>query len=687
METTTVEANETFALNLSGATNASISDAQAVGTITNDDSTAIAIGDTSVTEGNSGTKPLNFTVTLTAPSDFPVTVNYATADGTALAASDYVAASGTVTFNTGETSKTISITINGDTTVEVDETFALNLSGATNASISDAQAVGTITNDDIAPKAPTFTSVASATFSAQQTNSFTFTTTGVPTATLTPTGVLPEGVLFHDNGNGTATLSGIPGPSIGTFNFTVTANNGVGSPATQTFVLKMVDPPQITSANTAVFTVGTAGSFTVTKIPGLPTTTTLKLTGTLPSGVSFSTSTGKFSGTPGTGTAGSYPLTITASNGLSSTVQNLTLQVNGPATATKITTVAKATFTVGQAGTFTIGSKGFPFATYAPVTLPAGLSLTDNGNGTATISGTPQTGTGGVYPITITAHNSSGPDAVQAFTLTVVSPPVITSANTAVFTVGTAGSFTVTKTAGVPTTTTLKLTGTLPSGVSFSTSTGKFSGTPGTGTAGSYPLTITASNGLSSTVQNFTLQVNGPATAPTILSATQAKFVVGQAGTFTVGSKGFPFATFSSTALPAGLTLTDNGNGTATISGTPQTGSSGTKSVTITATNGSGVATKLISFVVNQPPAIITSSTTTFSKGSLNTFTVSTTGFPVAALTKTGTLPSGVTFTNNGNGTATLKGTPTVPGTYLFTITGTGTGQPKAIQLFTLVVT
>ena len=79
-----------------------------------------------------------------------VTVNYATADGTATVADgDYVAASGTLTFTPSTATQTISVNINGDSTQEGNETFVVNLSGATNAGIGDAQAIGTIITDDL----------------------------------------------------------------------------------------------------------------------------------------------------------------------------------------------------------------------------------------------------------------------------------------------------------------------------------------------------------------------------------------------------------------------------------------------------------------------------------------------------------------------------------------------------------
>jgi disulfide oxidoreductase YuzD len=149
---TTSEANETFKVNLSGATNATIADNQGIGTINNDDALpTISISDVSLTEGNAGTSNAGFTVSLSEASGQTITVNYATADDTATAGSDYLTAGNTVTFTPGQTSQPINVSINGDTTFEPTEAFDVNLSGATNATIADNQGIGTITNDDAQP--------------------------------------------------------------------------------------------------------------------------------------------------------------------------------------------------------------------------------------------------------------------------------------------------------------------------------------------------------------------------------------------------------------------------------------------------------------------------------------------------------------------------------------------------------
>ncbi len=151
------EPNEAFNVTLSGASaGTAIGAAVATGTITNDDPIpSITIGDVSALEGSSGTTPFAFTATLSNPSSQTVTVNYATADGTATTAdADYASAAGTLTFNPGVTTQPLMVNVNGDGTDEPDQTFFVNLSSPSNATVGDPQAQGTIQNDD--STTPTF---------------------------------------------------------------------------------------------------------------------------------------------------------------------------------------------------------------------------------------------------------------------------------------------------------------------------------------------------------------------------------------------------------------------------------------------------------------------------------------------------------------------------------------------------
>lgn len=156
------EGNEAFSVNLSNANGAAIADGQGDGTIIDDDPEplpTVSIGDASAIEGKLNTKGKNagspqytnmaFTVTLSAASSQTVAVSYATANDTATVAdNDYLTASGTVTFNPGETLKSITVTIVGDNDTEPDETFNVILSSASGADIGDGTGVGTIVNDE-----------------------------------------------------------------------------------------------------------------------------------------------------------------------------------------------------------------------------------------------------------------------------------------------------------------------------------------------------------------------------------------------------------------------------------------------------------------------------------------------------------------------------------------------------------
>jgi hypothetical protein len=115
---------------------------------------AISINDVTVAEGNTGTSNASFTVSLSAPSAQTISVNFATANDTAVAGSDFISASGTVTFNPNETGKQVQVAIIGDFTDEPDERFFVNLSMAVNGAILDGQGSGTIVNDDLKLDAP-----------------------------------------------------------------------------------------------------------------------------------------------------------------------------------------------------------------------------------------------------------------------------------------------------------------------------------------------------------------------------------------------------------------------------------------------------------------------------------------------------------------------------------------------------
>ena len=177
----------------------------------------------------------------------------------------------------------------------------------------------------------------------------------------------------------------------------------------------------------------------------------LTTVGTLPAWLSFTDNgngTGTLAGTPPAGAGGTYTGRSRPPASAGSTTQSFTLTVNESPT---ITSADHTTFQAGSAGSFTVTTvAGFPVATALSKTgsLPSGVTFTDNGDGTATLAGTPAAGTAGSYPITISASNGASTPAIQSFTLTVVASPVFTSADHTTFVAGSAGSFSVTTSGG-----------------------------------------------------------------------------------------------------------------------------------------------------------------------------------------------------------------------------------------------
>ncbi len=213
------EANETFNVNLSnivGSANVTFADAQGLGTILDDD-LAFSINDVTVAEG-AGTTNMTFTVTRTSIATAE-TIQYATANNTATTGdNDYTSTSGTLTFAIGDDTETFTVVINGDNKVELNETFFVNLSNASNGNIADAQGEGTITNDDNATV--TLTSI-----SATQNEGTGAGTTGFQFRATLNNPVQGGFTVAYTNEDGTATIAdGDYNNNDGTITFTGTAN-------------------------------------------------------------------------------------------------------------------------------------------------------------------------------------------------------------------------------------------------------------------------------------------------------------------------------------------------------------------------------------------------------------------------------------------------------------------------------
>ena len=438
-----------------------------------------------------------------------------------------------------------------------------------------------------------------------------------------------SGINFVDNGDGTAKFFGTAAEGTGgDYTIIVTATSSSGSDSA-TFILTVPLAPQITSAPTTTFTEGQAGTFTVIGI-GAPGPVSLTVTDPLPEGVTFTDNedgTATLAGTPAAGTAAGSPyvfnITVaTSTNVPPDAVQSFTLIIlpgsgGGTNVAPAFTSAAATSGTEGQPLSFAISTSGSPLPTVTQAgALPSGVYFSFLGNGVAVLTGTPVSGTHGSYPLTFTATNSAG-SVSQSFTLTVnpssQTAPAITSANSADFKVGVAGSFTVIAT-GTPTPT-LSMWGTLPGGVNFvdnGNGTGTLGGTPTI--SGNFPISINATNSVSSVSQNFTLRVAAAnpnlSVSPSSLSfAYTINGAVPSAQSISVGSSG---SALSYTASASGGTwLSASGSsttpGSVSVSVNASTLAAGTYNGTVTITS-SGAAnspqTVAVSLTVNPAPTL-----------------------------------------------------------------------------------
>ncbi|HEY1689027.1 MAG TPA: putative Ig domain-containing protein [Solirubrobacteraceae bacterium] len=358
--------------------------------------------------------------------------------------------------------------------------------------------------------APAITSAESASTGMRAPFSFTVTTTGSPTPNITESGSLPSGLSFTDNGDGTATISGeASAGTSGSYPITLTADNGISSAATQSLDLTVTAAsaaPTITSANGDAAINGEAFSFTVTT-DGYPAPT-LKKTGSLPGGVTFTDNgngTATIAGTPAGNADGVYDLTITGKSSAGTATQSFALTVDRPPTISN--TAANVTSSVGAACSLSIDARGYPTPSLTESgALPEGLGFVDDGDGTAALSGMPAIGSGGAYPITVTATSSQGTDT-YSFTLKVDEGPAFTSEDAAAAAVGSPFSFQVTAT-GYPIPH-IARTGALPKRLTYAASTGVISGTPASGADDTYTITFKATNSTGAVTQAFTLTVEG----------------------------------------------------------------------------------------------------------------------------------------------------------------------------------
>ncbi|MCL2778959.1 MAG: putative Ig domain-containing protein [Polyangiaceae bacterium] len=502
--------------------------------------------------------------------------------------------------------------------------------------------------------------------------------TGYPTPSLKVTaGSLPPGLSLDP---ATGVISGTPITG-GSYSFTVTASNSVGS-TSKTYTITVNAVPVITTTSLPGAVAGTAytgtgGAAVVITATGYPDAPTVAVTaGSLPPGLSLNPTTRVISGTPTTG--GSYTFTVTASNSVGHDSKTFTIMVNA---APVITTTSLPGAVAGTAYTGTGGAAvvimttGYPAPTFAVTTgsLPPGLSLNPT---TGVISGTPTTG--GSYTFTVTASNSVGHDS-KTFAIVVNAAPVITTTSLPDATAGAVY--------GIPSVT-----------------------KPLAPVGGADNVVAKSSLQSLGTVISADDVVARPPLEPFVPPTLLRKVVI--------TATGYPAPTFAVTAgsLPPGLELSETG----VISGTPT--DSGSYSFTVTASNSVGHDSKTFTIAVNAAPVITTaglpdamagaaylarpftkpldpvvSADNVVEKTSVQPLTpeiitppvllrnvvIRATGYPAPTFAVTaGSLPPGLELSETG----VISGTPTDSGSYSFTVTASNSfgSDSKAftIQVF-----
>ena len=198
-------------------------------------------------------------------------------------------------------------------------------------------------------------------------------------------------------------------------------------------------------------------------------------------------------------------------------------------------------------------------------------------------------------------------------------------------------------------------TGALPTGITMS-SAGVFSGTPAAGTVGTYPITVTAANGISpDSTLAVTIYVY---VTPAIIAPTTATFQTGASGRFTVDATGNPAPTVQASGYPSWLTFTPPDSSDVVFAGTPPPGSGGAYQADVWATNAFATSpTQTVTIIVDQPPGIAAARHLTFRSGHHVRYKVTATGYPVPVLRERGSPPPGLEF-RASRGVAYIVGTP-----------------------------
>ncbi|WP_312916536.1 Calx-beta domain-containing protein, partial [Stenotrophomonas sp.] len=418
----TAEADETATVSVAVGSGYTVgSPSSATGTIVNANPTTLTINDVRLNEGNASQTDFVFTVSLNQPAGAGgVSFDYATADGTATAGTDYVAASGTMTIPAGSSSTTISVKVNGDADYESDETFFVNLSDVSGATTVDGQGVGTILNDDPVP-VPAIISISPASGPAAGGTAVTLTGANFSGATAVTFGAKSAVNVIVNSATSIAATS--PAGSAGTVDITVTTPGG-------TSTTSAADRFTYVSVPNAV-------AITVANVPynsgvvSIPIDTSNHVT-SVAVAAAASHGTAAASGNaltyiPAAGYAGQDSFTYTLTNVAgTSTPARVTVMVLPPTITVSPPTLPAAVVGTSYSQTVSASGGAAPYRYALVGTPPNGLALSSTGE----LSGMPTTQ--GTFNFDVEVKDSSiGSNApflkTQSYSLTVLPPLTVTS--------------------------------------------------------------------------------------------------------------------------------------------------------------------------------------------------------------------------------------------------------------------
>lgn len=513
----------------------------------------------------------------------------------------------------------------------------------------------------------------------------TFTISGgaAPYTSLNVSG-LPAGLSVTGTTSNSITVSGTP-TATGSFNLTVTgadSSTGTGPVAiSQPFTLTVGAPTLSLAPPSGALTVpyGAPYSQQFSASGGTAPYVYIVSAGTLPPGLSLA-SGGLLSGTATT--PGSYSFTVRATDSSTgagapfSLAVGYTAQVASPTVVVDPATLPNPTAASAYSNTITASGGAAPYSfSVTAGALPAGLSLSPGG----ALSGTPTAS--GNFSFTVTATDAHGQFGARPYTVTVGAPSLSVSPGSIPSgTAGTAYSQTVTATGGNAPYSFAITSGTLPAGLSFS-STGTLSGTPTV--AGSFNFTVTATDSTSGTAGTgsmaYTLVVNAPTITltPATLPAGQYDVAYSQALSASGGTSPYSFAVTAG-ALPPGITMSATG----TFSGTPS--AVGSSNFTVTATDHLGfTGSNAYTLAINNNPPVANPDTAETLDG--QPVTIDVVG------NDSGTISSIAISSAPSHGTATLSGTNILytpaasfvgPDSLQYTATGPGgTSAPATVTI------